>query len=198
VKSLIYDFQKKPSYFRFILAFVKTKFTKDYCYLPDEYVCEGFDQPQLMAHIEKLREYRRKTNKPVPPNLIIFDDLLGVIDWNDPWMMNWLCSFRHTSTSIIMTAQYLMGNRAVSTCLRECSNVAFIYNSKFKNSIKGLYESYGQLFDNEKEFTAEFQRITKEPFTCMVYQASINELEDNYISFKAPEKIPEFVLKYKI
>jgi len=198
VKSLIYDFQKKDPYFRFILAFVKTKFNSDYDYLEDQYVYESFDEEKLRSHIEKLREYRRKTNKPVPPNLIIFDDLLGDIDWYSPWMTNWLCSFRHTNTSIIMTAQYLMGAKSVSTCLRECTNVAFIYNSKFKNSLKALYEAYGQLFKNEQEFVERFQTITKEKFTCMVYKADIDELEDNYVSFKAPEVLKDFKLKYKI
>ena len=199
VKSLIYDFQKgKNPYFKFILAFVKTKFNSDYDYLPDEYVYESFDEDKLRKHIDSLREYRRKTNKPVPPNLVVFDDLLGDIDWYSPWMTNWLCSFRHTNTSIIMTAQYLMGAKSVSTCLRECTNVSFIYNSKFKNSIKALYEAYGQLFKNETEFVEKFQSITKERYTCMIYDASIDELEDNYVSFKAIENIPNFTLKYKI
>ena len=61
VKSLIYDFQKKDPYFKFILAFVKTKFNSDYDYLEDQYVYESFDEDKLKSHIEKLREYRRKT-----------------------------------------------------------------------------------------------------------------------------------------
>lgn len=198
VKSLIYDFQKKNPYFKFILAFVRTKFNHDYEYLEDNYVYESFDQPKLQAHIEKLREFRRKTNKPVPPNLIIFDDLLGDINWTDPWMTNWLCSFRHTNTSIIMTAQYLMGNRAVSTCLRECTNVAFIFNTKFKRSLIGLYEAYGQLFPNQDAFVEYFQQITKQKYTSVVYKADVDELEDNYVSYQAPVNIPTFRLKYKI
>jgi hypothetical protein len=97
-----------------------------------------------------------------------------------------------------MTAQYLMGAKSVSTCLRECTNVAFIYNSKFKNSLKALYEAYGQLYASYDDFVERFQTITKEKFTCMVYHADIDELEDNYVSFKAPEVLPKFKLRYKI
>ena len=53
VKSLIRDFQTcNPPYFKFILAFVRTKWNGGYEYLPDEYVHENFDQPKLQAHIE--------------------------------------------------------------------------------------------------------------------------------------------------
>jgi hypothetical protein len=91
-----------------------------------------------------------------------------------------------------------MGAKSVSTCFRECTNVACIYNSKFKNSIKALYEAYGQLFNSYDDFVERFQGITKERFTCMVYDASVDELEDNYVSFKAIENIPNFRLKYNI
>ena len=59
VKSLIYDFQKKDPYFKFILAFVKTKWNGGYEYLPDEYIHESFDEDKLRKHIDSLREYRR-------------------------------------------------------------------------------------------------------------------------------------------
>jgi len=197
VKSIIYDYQK-AGYFKFIIAFVRTKFNHDYEYLPDQYVYESFDEEKLRKHIEKMREWRKKNDQPLPPNLVIFDDLLGDIDWYSPWMTNWLCSFRHTNTSIVMTAQYLMGAKSVSTCLRECTNVAFIFNSKFKNSLKALYEAYGQLYDDYKEFVEAFHRITGKKFTCMVYDSSEDDIDKNYIEFSAPAKIPDFKVSYRI
>lgn len=197
VKSMIYDYQK-AGYFKFIIAYVRTKFNHDYDYLPDQYVYESFDEDRLMKHIDKMREWRKKNNKPLPPNLVIFDDLLGDIDWYSPRMTNWLCSFRHTNTSIIMTAQYLMGSKSVSTCLRECSNVAFIFNSKFKNSLKALYDAYGQLFPSYDDFCERFQHTTSTKYQCLVYDASVETLEDNYIAFSAPQTIPPFKVSYKI
>jgi hypothetical protein len=197
VKSMLYDYQK-AGYFKFIVAFVRTKFNHDYDYLPDEYVHESFDEKKLKTHIEKLREWRKKNDKPLPPNFVIFDDLLGEIDCYSPWMMNWICSFRHTNTSIIMTAQYLMGAKSVSTCLQECTNVAFIFNTKFKNSKKALYEAYGQLFDNYDAFCEAFQRITATRFHCMVYNANEDDLEKNYLDFSAPKEIPEYKIKFKM
>ena len=164
----------------------------------DKYILENFDEEKLKTHINKLREWRRKNNKPVPPNFIIFDDLLGQIDWYSEFMTNWVASFRHTSTSILLTFQYLQAKGGVSTCLRECTSMAFIFNSKFKNSLKALYEAYGMLFDTFDEFADHFQSITKQRFHCMVYMSDVDELSQNYIDFSAPEKIPDYKLDYKI
>jgi hypothetical protein len=196
IKSMFFDFQK-AKHFKFILAFVRTKFNNDYSYLPDEYVIDEYSDDKVLNHVEKLREYRKKSGKQCPPNAIIFDDLLGTIDWYNDRMTNWLCSFRHTNTSIFLTAQYLL-SKSTATSLREMVNYAFLYNSKQKNSLKGYYEAFGQLFDSYDDFVAKFQAITKQKYHCMVYNANEDEIENNYLDYVAPEKIPEFQLKYKI
>jgi hypothetical protein len=76
LKSLMFDFQK-AKYFKFILAFVRTKFNHGYDWLPDEYVDDKYSDQKLLTHIEKLRAYRKKSGKECPPNALIFDDLLG-------------------------------------------------------------------------------------------------------------------------
>jgi hypothetical protein len=50
-----------------------------------------------------------------------------------------------------------------------------------------LYENYGQLFDNIHDFKAHYFKIAAEPFTAMLYDNTIEELENNYFSFKAPD-----------
>ena len=135
---------------------LKTKFNNDYQgWLPEEYVIDEYSDDKVLTHIDKLREYRKKTGKQCPENAIIFDDLLGTIDWYNDKMTNWLCSFRHTNTSIFLTAQYLL-SKTTATSLREMVNYAFLYNSKQKNSLKGYYEAFGQLYDNYDDFVAAF------------------------------------------
>ena len=199
IKSMLYDYAKHK-YFKFGVTFVRTKFNHDYDYLPDRYVSEDFDIDKLKKHINKLRDWRKKNNKKVPPNFVIFDDLLGQIDWYDQWMTNWVASFRHTSTSIFITAQYLQSKGGISTVrvLRECTNLAFIFNTKFKNSLKGLFEAYGQLFDNYDDFVRHFQKITRQKHHCLIYKADEEDISYNYLDFIAPKDIPEYQLKYKI
>jgi hypothetical protein len=193
LKSLMFDFQK-AKYFKFILAFCRTKFNHGYDWLPDEYVDDKYSDQKLLTHIEKLRAYRKKSGKECPPNALIFDDLLGTVDSDQ--MSNFLCSYRHTNTSIFLTSQYLM-SKTTSTALREMVNYAFLWNSKFQNSLKA-YEAFGTLYSDKKEFFEDFQRITSEKYTCMVYDANEDDKELNYIPFKFPEHVPEFTLKYKI
>ena len=197
IKSMLYDYAKHK-YFKFGITFVRTKFNHDYDYLPDKYVYEDFDIAKLKKHITKLRDWRKKNNKKVPPNFVIFDDLLGQIDWYDEFMTNWIASFRHTSTSIFITAQYLQSKGGISTVLRECTNLGLIFNTKFKNSLKGLYEAYGQLFDCYDDFVRHFQTITKQRYHCMIYKADEEDIEYNYLDFCAPKEIPQYQLKYKI
>jgi hypothetical protein len=197
VKSIVFDYIK-ADYFKFMTCYCKTKFTGDYSFIPDDYVYEGWDEKRLKKHVDSLAEYRRKHNKKPPPSLIILDDLLGLISFYTPFMTSFITCHRHYNVSIIFTAQYLQGAKSTSTTLREITNVAFVFNSKFKSSLKALYEAYGQLFDSYDDFVAEFQRITREKYHCMVYDSSIETVEDNYIDFVAPEHTPEFQLKFKI
>ena len=78
VKSIIYDYQK-AGYFKFIIAFVRTKFNHDYDYLPDKYVYESFDEARLKKHIEKLREFRRKIDKPCLPTSSSLTTCSGIL-----------------------------------------------------------------------------------------------------------------------
>ena len=196
IKSLVYDFQK-AGYFKFIQAYVRTKFNHGYDYLPDEYVDDKYSDEKLLTHIEKLRAYRAKSGKECPPNAVILDDLLGSVDFYGDDLQNWLCSYRHTNTSIFITAQYLM-SKSTSTALREMVSYAFLYNTKFKNSLKGYFESFGGLFDNYDEFRIYFQNITKQRYHCMVYNANQEDKSLNYIDFVGPEHIKNFKLNYKI
>lgn len=198
LKSMIYDFQKGQNpYFKFILAFVRTKFNHDYDWLPDDYVLDKYSDDKLLGHIERLRAYRQKTNKQVPPNAIILDDLLSSVDFYRDEMSNFLACFRHTNTSIFLTAQYMM-NKTCSTALREMVNYSFLWNSKFKNSLKAYYEAFGMLFDSMDDFIEHFQNITRQKYVCVVYNSGEDDREKNYQSYLAPATIPNFQLKYKI
>lgn len=198
LKSIIYDHQKgKEPYYKFILCFVRTAFNNDYNYLPAEYVDDKYSDEKLLAHIEKLRNYRRKTNKQVPPNAIILDDLMSQINLYSDELSNWLATYRHTNTSIYLTVQYMM-NKTASTALREMVSYSFLWNTKFKNSLKGYYDAFGQLYDSYDEFVEDFQRITSQKYTCVIYDANCDSLQDNYIAYTAPETIPNFKLTYKV
>jgi hypothetical protein len=196
IKNMMYDFQK-AKHFKFILCYVKTKFNNFFQeFLPEEYVVDNYSSKKLLEHVAKLKKYRETTGKPCPPSAIIFDDLLGKLDFYDDDMQSFLCAYRHYNVSLFITAQYLM-SKTTATALREMVSYAFLFNTKFKNSLKGYYESFGGLFDNYDDFVRHFQKITKQKYHCMVYKADEDEIENNYVDYKAAESIPKFKLKYK-
>lgn len=198
LKGIVQSFQQRK-HFKFILAFVRTKFNHDYDYLPSEYVIDEYSDDKVLKHVEKMRTWiKNNPNKQMPPNAVIFDDLMGTIDWTRPEMISWTSTYRHTNTSIFYTSQYLLGSRSTSTALREMVNYAFLYNSKQKNSLKGYYEAFGQLFPNYDSFCEHFQKITKVKYQCMFYDANCEELKENYKGYMAPADIPDFKLTYKI
>ena len=71
--------------------------------------------------------------------------------------------------------------------LRECTTVALLFNSKGKRTINGLFENFGQLFDNYDDFKNYFLALTKEPYVAMMYLQDIDDINNNYLYFKSPD-----------
>ena len=171
-------------FFQFGLVFTNTKFSDEYNYLPDKYIVQGYDEDILRKYIEKLRKYK-KQHKSLPPNFIIFEDLIGLLRKADPFLISFFGSHRHTNTHIIFSFQHL--NTGASTLLREIATHALCWNSKQMNTMESIWLNFGQLFDNFEHFKRNFLDITKEKYSAMLYLQENDELNDNYFVFKAPD-----------
>ena len=170
--------------FEFGLVFTRTKFNHDYDFLPDDYVIEGYDEEVLMKYLEGLEQEIAKGNK-VPPNFIVFDDLIGLLSKNNPFLTNFLGTHRHTNTHIFLATQHL--KTGASTTLREVCDKSIIFNSKTFNTTQSLFENFGGLFSNVSEFRKCLQEITQEPFTAMLYLLDEDNIAKNYLKWKAPD-----------
>jgi hypothetical protein len=199
MRSLLYDYQKQNT-FKFVLCYCPTKFTGDWDgILPDEYIRDDYSDENFMKHIKKLKKWKESNpDKELPQSLIIMSDMMSRINWYcNHEISNFLISHRHYKVSLWMDCQYLQ-TASTNTVMREICNYAFLFNTKYANSLKGYHLAFGNLFDDYKEFCEYFQNLTKTRYTCMVYDASKESKEDNYWSFQAPATIPKFALKYKI
>lgn len=183
IKNFIYDLAINKKILKFGVVFTRTKFDDDYDYVPDNYVVQGFDATVFSRLLENLEKIK-KDNGKIPPNFIIFDDLVGVLKDNEIFI-NFICNHRHYNTYVFLAAQYL--NRGVSTTLRECVNYAIMYNSKTKRTLVAFFENFGLFFEKQKEFNDFFQAVTKEPFTALLYKAFELEKEDSYARFKSKD-----------
>lgn len=194
LRNLIYQFSKK-NVFKFGVCFSGTGFNSDYKFLPEGAVRSNYSEEQLEKYIAKLKSWlHAHPGEKLPSNFLILDDLLGKIHINSGVFSNLMSTFRHYNMSVFITSQYMVKN--VSTLLRELTDVAFIFRTRFHNSLKSLYESFGQLLEDQDEFNEMLNLATKEQHACLVYMARKETADESYFSYKAPPKDPEFKLRY--
>lgn len=207
IKSLMSQYQKSQP-FEFGVVFTRTKFNHAYDYVSDKRVYEDFSVEKLMKYIEGLRtinERKKKEKKVMGPNFIIFDDLMGVIDWYDKRLINWIGTFRHTNTTIFLAIQYLA--QGTSTVVRECTNAAFMFNTSNLDSQKHLYIFYGQqmpgtkVVDKFEIFQKTMKAITEseneeDDHQCLLFQANKKTPEKSYCAWKADPVADDFKMKF--
>ena len=169
--------------FNFGIVFSRTgNINNDYDWMPPHLVIQGYQESVLKAYLSKIEEHIHQHKKP-PKNFIIFEDLQAILNKNDPFINNLLAVHRHYGTYILMNFQTIKGG---STTLREIVNYAIVYNTKRRDTIECIYRELGTLIDTYEEFKEIFQSITSEKYTAMLYDSSIEDKNDNYKIYKAP------------
>ena len=195
LRNMIYQFSKK-NFFKFGCVFTGTSFNTDYEFMPEGSVHSDYSEEKLEKYITTLRTWlEMHPGEKLPPNFLILDDLLGKMKPNTNSFSSLVSTFRHFNMTIFITSQYMVRN--ISTLLRELTDVAFIFRTRFKNSIECLYNAYGQLLDNQDEFSQVLNTATKETFSCLVYKARKEYKEESYSSFQAPKIDVKYKLKFE-
>ena len=192
-KWMIYknSIDDRSKIFQFGIVFTRLKY--DYDYLPEEHVHEGgYDENVLSQYLEGIRYHRDKTNEIIP-NFVVFDDMIGLLSKHDPFLINFFATHRHYGTSIFLNTQHL--NTGANTTLREITNYALLFGSKQFNTLRSLYENFGQMFESFEEFKEHYAKVTAEPYTAMLYISDEEELTENYLQIKCPDVSD---LKYKL
>ena len=177
------------------LVFTNTKYSNEYDFLPDNYIIEGFNQELLNKYTDRLKKYKEKHNKVIN-NVIVFDDLIGLIKNREPEFINFLGVHRHIGCHLIFSFQHL--NTGSSTLMKEITTHAICFNSKMTNTMESIWLNFGQLFDNFEHFKRNFFDICKEAYTACLYIADNNELDNNYFKIKAPDMTKKKYSKIKV
>lgn len=165
--------------FKYGIVFSRTgKMSKDYNYIPEDYVYEHYDPLVLNQFIDGISKLDDK-----PPCFCIFDDQQGLLNRNDPTLLNFISIHRHLKCTIFFNFQYLYGSMPT---LRECTTIAILFNSKGHRTIEGLYLCFGQLFNSMEEFKQYFLALTSEKYVAMLYLQDEDDIEKNYLHFKSP------------
>jgi hypothetical protein len=197
LKNIIYQMSKRGD-FEFGTVFSGTaQFNGEYEWLPDGAKQNVYSEENLQKYLDKLKQWIISNPKhKIPPNFLILDDLLGKIHLNSAVFSHLMSTYRHYNLSIFITSQYMVKN--VSTLLRELTNYAFIFRTRFKNSLVSLYEAFGQLCESQEEFNEMLKEATKEKHACLFYNAQKEEVDDAYLSFKVDESnVKDFKLEFE-
>ena len=182
--------------FEFGLVFSRSKFTGEYDFIENQdYVHENYDEEVLMKYVDGLKNIV-ESGKEAPPNFVVFDDMIGLLNMKqNTFFTNFISTHRKTNTCVFLATQHL--KTGSSTTLREITTHAIVFSSKQLNTIQSLFENFGQLFSNIGEFKDNFFDITKEKYTAMLYLQDADNINDNYMIYKAPDVSQwDYVLNY--
>ena len=167
--------------FKYGIVFTRTKWNHDYDYVPDQYVYDTYDPEILENYLEGLQNA-----ETIEPNFVVFDDQQGLLNRNDPVLQNFVACHRHFKCSVFWNFQYLYGS---SPLIRECATISILFNSKGERTLRGLYENFGQLFENFNHFKDYFLQLTSEKYVGMLYISDIDNIDENYLYWKAPSNL---------
>lgn len=169
-------------HFKFGIVFTRTgKLNQDYDYMPEQYIYDTYEPDILQQYLDGLQQLDK-----IEPNFVIFDDQQGLLNRNCPVLQNFISCHRHFQCSVFWNFQYLFGS---SPLIRECTTIALLFNSKGERTLRGLYENFGQLFDNFNHFKDYFLQLTSERYVAMLYISDIDNINENYLYWKAPPNL---------
>lgn len=175
--------------FQFGIVFTTTRFNKSFDFMTNQkLVIPRYDENILKQYLRKVRELPNK-----PSNFIIFDDILGDLDIQSAFVKNFISTFRHYNCTVFLSTQYAY---AVSPLWREQCDICFIFRQKTGRSLQAVYEAFGSLFGQYKEFTDMLARITSEKYRCLVFDGDATNEDEKYSTYIADKEIPDINLKF--
>ena len=188
-------------HFKFGITFTPTGFTGDYTWAPDRSVME-YDEVYFKKYIENLKKKveegvaKNGTGWKLPHNYVVFDDNNGLLN-SSPFMINFISTHRHTSTTIFILSQLLTAKGAVNTTMRANTSFALMWPSNNLKAVKGLHENYGGMMTH-KEFKAALDTCRDRKYSCLVLKnaADHRTIAEQFTTIKAGKYPENFSLKF--
>ncbi len=201
IRSIIQEQQLSDDPYHFGLVYVKTKFNGEWSgkdnFIDDKYVLDEYSDEKMDAYMKRLEKWSKEhDNQKHPRNFIVLDDLQGLRDPNSPLMKAIVATYRHTSTSIFLSAQYL--NTGTSTIERESSVYTFMFNTGSERSMKSWYQYFGQNCDSYDEFVDLLKSVTGDSskHMALLYVQGQDTKQQSYFAWKAKEVDPDFKVEF--
>ena len=185
VKYLILKNTVDRKIFSFGLVFSGSAFNNiNFDYLPEEAVIEGYDEDILRNYVNALKQ--RVNDGKKFKAFLVFDDLMGIIRRQDPFIINLFIISRQINLSIFICVQHLKGSSS-NTSLREITTDGIFFKSLRFDTQKAIWEEFSTQFEKFVQFKNHFLKVTKEKYNALYYNADADEVEDNFWGIMYPD-----------
>lgn len=174
---------------------------EDWAMIPAQWKCPRFDAERvrgLIASQHQLQYPDALGDRAV----LVFDDMLGMVDWGSDLMTNLVTTYRHHGIYIIVTAQQMV---KIPTLFRENCSMAFIFRQP-RRTVKLLYDAqFGDDYESADEFGEVLRTNTWKdsdhdgadipPHTVLLYSRyGIGPQRQRYWRYAAPPNSDDFEL----
>ena len=202
-RAIFYAAAKKKIY-KHIICFTGTakSLNNEYDWLPDHAVREMKSPNDVFAIFDKLKRWKVKNpDKRIEPWALILEDVAGDGGTGagaanlmyHPRFTHIVSCFRHYGCSIFCNFQYYS---AMSPHTRSAIDYLAVFRTRSKAALRGLSAICDGHFESKKEFIQTLESATKEPYSCLWYDARAPTKAQAFQSFKATPP-PDFKIEFK-
>lgn len=166
----------------------------DFDFIPKPYIIDAQDKAQAAdkfnQHIQLLRDYGKKHGKEkIPPNFIVFDDVVGKMGNYEETILNFMTTFRHTNSYVITCTQTI--SKGTSTVLRDCIEWLFIFTRTGESKdrvLKPIWNDFASFLKLD-DFIKLLGSITNRDYFALVINICAKDDDpDKFIGYRAPNK----------
>lgn len=191
LRYLIYSAAVKNE-FDHCLLFSSTKGTNDYDFLDNKYKYDAFDTQVIEKYItlcQKNNEKKIKTR-----GLIIFDDICGEQTFKSNLFKKLFSNYRHYGISIIVCQQMPV---ELPLAIRSIIKYGCVYKYINESDREKIYQCFGTLSNNKKEFLELYDEYTNEKYKFMFFnQSDVYNPGSAYTGARCPSVKLEFKLNF--
>ena len=115
IKYLLNELFRKKK-LKYGIEFIGSKYNGDFDFLSSKYVHSKYDENVLKKFYNIQIKQIQKKGK-APPAFIIFDDMLGSLNFNTGFIAELVPKYRHPNFTMIFTSQYLKKNASINSTM---------------------------------------------------------------------------------
>jgi len=190
IRYMMYTLKKK---FDYGVVFTNTFFEDDsFDYVNKKYIHPEYNE-DVLTELMNIQANLIEEGKTQKEAYCIFDDCIDASQFKCPKLKQLCTQLRHYHITVIFATQYV---NLIPPYMRSNAMYVVIFKTDSECSLKALYASYGQLFNNFNEFKNHIMhKLGNYKFIFYDKNHVSENIADTYRIMVAPEHIPKFRLK---